>query len=104
MRHASSSHAACCRANFRPNPAAVYISPFGTPEWISRTQAQKQLEADHRRCVGYREWGLLTERQHNIGPQHIAEAPVSIWRNVAIERDEDNCLDSDEAGRLRGPR
>ena len=53
----------------------LYISPFGTPDWMSPAQAKKHLEADERRYVRYRESGLLSERQRKIGPPRIVEVP-----------------------------
>jgi hypothetical protein len=42
---------------------------------MSPGQAKKHLEVDERRYVMYRESGLLTERQRQIGPPHIVEVP-----------------------------
>ena len=62
-------------ARQKPKSLVLYISPFGTPDWMSPGQAKKHLEVDERRYVMYRESGLLTERQRQIGPPHIVEVP-----------------------------
>jgi len=48
-----------------------YVSPFGTPAWMSREIAEQHLEDDDRRWVLYSQHGLLSEAQREIGPPRI---------------------------------
>jgi len=37
-----------------------YVSPFGTPAWMTRERAQALLEEDDQRYVKYQNAGVLT--------------------------------------------
>lgn len=48
-----------------------YVSPFGSPAWMTREQAQTHLEEDDRRWLLHQEAGNLSEWQREIGPPRI---------------------------------
>jgi hypothetical protein len=48
-----------------------FVSPFGTPAWMTREKAQEYLEDDDRRWVLYGQQNLLSEEQKQIGPPRI---------------------------------
>lgn len=48
-----------------------YHSPFGTPEWLLRSVAERRLAADLRAYERDREDNRLTKRQLEHGPPYI---------------------------------
>jgi hypothetical protein len=48
-----------------------YVSPFGSPAWMTREQAHKYLEQDDKHWALMEEAGNLSERERRIGPPHI---------------------------------
>lgn len=48
-----------------------YVSPFGSPAWMTRERARELLDEDDKRYVLYERAGNLTERQRQIGPPRI---------------------------------
>lgn len=61
----------------RREPLVRYVSPFGTPAWMRREEAERFLAADDRRWLHLtdleRETGepLLTAGQRAVGPPRI---------------------------------
>lgn len=53
----------------RPRVSLVrYVSPFGSPAWMSRERAQALMVEDDRLWLLFQEAGNLSEEQRQIGP------------------------------------
>lgn len=48
-----------------------YVSPFGSPAWMTRDQAEKHLTEDDRLWLLHQNAGNLSEEQHRVGPPRI---------------------------------
>lgn len=48
-----------------------YVSPFGSPAWISREEAAIHLERDDRRYLDLAEAGALSDAMRRVGPPRI---------------------------------
>lgn len=48
-----------------------YVSPFGSPAWMSREEAATHLEEDDRLYLDLVEIGALTDAQRRVGPPRI---------------------------------
>jgi hypothetical protein len=48
-----------------------YLSPFDTPRWLSRLQAEGFLERDERRWLRLEDLGMVSDSQLAAGPPHI---------------------------------
>ena len=48
-----------------------YLSPFDTPRWLSRLQAQGFLERDERRWLRLVDLEMVSNAQFAAGPPHI---------------------------------
>jgi hypothetical protein len=48
-----------------------YVSPFGSPAWMTRDEAQRYMAEDDRRWLADEAIGNLSDRQRQIGPPHI---------------------------------
>jgi hypothetical protein len=48
-----------------------YVSPFGSPAWMSREDAERYLAEDDELWIELSALGLLTPRQREIGPPRI---------------------------------
>lgn len=51
-----------------------YISPFGSPAWMTVEEAQRHLEEDDERWLLNQRAGNLSEAQRLIGPPRIERA------------------------------
>ena len=51
-----------------------YISPFGSPAWMTAERAQELLVEDDDRWLQYQAAGNLSEAQRLIGPPRIERA------------------------------
>jgi hypothetical protein len=51
-----------------------YVSPFGSPAWMTREEAERHLAEDDKRWLRYSELQLLTEDQRAIGAPRIERA------------------------------
>lgn len=51
-----------------------YVSPFGSPAWMSRAEAERYLAEDDARWLDWQEMGLLSELQRVNGPPRIETA------------------------------
>jgi hypothetical protein len=58
----------------RAEPLVRYVSPFGSPAWMTRAEAERHLAEDDRHWLIMLEAGNLSERQRETGPARI-EAP-----------------------------
>jgi hypothetical protein len=64
-------------AKHRPKPLVRYVSPFGSPAWMTREQAQVHLAEDDARLLWLEKaeaegaGPMLTPRQRQIGPPRI---------------------------------
>lgn len=56
-------------------PLVRYVSPFGSPAWMTPEQARRYLDEDDARYVEWSQLGLLTEDQKRIGPPRIERSP-----------------------------
>jgi len=52
-------------------PLVRYVSPFGSPAWMTRAAAARYLAEDDRRWLNYQTAGNLSEQQRQIGPPRI---------------------------------
>lgn len=52
-----------------------YVSPFGSPAWMRREQAEALLRVDDRRWLRYEALGILTPEQREVGLPRIEVAP-----------------------------
>lgn len=50
-----------------------YVSPFGSPAWMSREEAERYLREDDARWLEWQALGLLTASQREVGPPYIQE-------------------------------
>lgn len=48
-----------------------YVSPFGSPAWMSREEAERHLAEDDARWCEWQELGILSEHHIEIGPPRI---------------------------------
>ena len=48
-----------------------YVSPFGSPAWMSRERAQALLEEDDARWLLFQKADALDEYMRRIGPPRI---------------------------------
>lgn len=48
-----------------------YVSPFGSPAWMTREKALALLAEDDRRWVMFQFADILSKRQREIGPPRI---------------------------------
>jgi hypothetical protein len=51
-----------------------YISPFGSPAWMTAEEAQRHLEEDDARWLLNQRAGNLSEWQREVGPPRIERA------------------------------
>lgn len=56
-------------------PLVRYVSPFGSPAWMTRERAQALLADDDARYVEWSQLGLLSAAHRRIGPPRIEQAP-----------------------------
>jgi hypothetical protein len=61
----------------KPKRASMvrYISPFGSPAWMSRENAERLMAEDDKRWLDYMEAGNLSEAQRQIGAPRIELGP-----------------------------
>ena len=52
-----------------------YISPFGSPAWMTREKALHYLKEDDTRWVLLSQAGLLSEREKEVGAPRIEFSP-----------------------------
>lgn len=52
-----------------------YVSPFGSPAWMTPEQAADLLAKEDARWMRYQELGVLSESQRAIGPPRIERNP-----------------------------
>jgi hypothetical protein len=52
-------------------PLVRYVSPFGSPAWMTRAEAEKYLAEDDARWLRAQEIGALSEHERAIGPPRI---------------------------------
>lgn len=52
-------------------PLVRYISPYGSPAWMTREQAERYLKEDDRRWLDDQEAGNLSAHQREIGGPRI---------------------------------
>lgn len=56
----------------RREPVLVrYVSPFGTPAWMPRADAERHLAVDDDRWCRFAAVGILSDRQLAVGPPRI---------------------------------
>lgn len=48
-----------------------YISPFGSPAWMTEERAEKYRQRDDDRWLRYQAAGMLSEEQRKVGPPRI---------------------------------
>lgn len=48
-----------------------YVSPFGSPAWMSREEAERYLAEDDKRWLEWQSIGMLSDHQKQIGPPRI---------------------------------
>ena len=48
-----------------------YVSPFGSPAWMTREKAERHLKEHDRLWLECQELGTLSESQKQIGPPRI---------------------------------
>ena len=55
-----------------------YVSPFGTPAWMSEEKAQQLLEEEDRKYVKLQQEGLLEQfvTSPEVGPPRIERHPA----------------------------
>lgn len=52
-----------------------YVSPFGSPAWMTRSEAERYRAEDDARYELHHELGILSEREREIGPPCIEVHP-----------------------------
>lgn len=52
-----------------------YVSPFGSPAWVSRARAEELLAEDDARYVEWSQLGILIAHQRQVGSPRIEEGP-----------------------------
>jgi hypothetical protein len=55
----------------KPERLVRYVSPFGSPAWMTRERAQEYLEDDDKRWLMYGDLDLLSEEQRRVGAPRI---------------------------------
>lgn len=48
-----------------------YVSPFGSPAWMTRAKAREHLAEDDARYVRWQKLGILSEEQRRVGAPRI---------------------------------
>lgn len=51
------------------------MSPFGSPAWMSRAEAEQHQARDDRLWLDLQEVGGLSEAQRQVGPPRIEQHP-----------------------------
>ena len=52
-----------------------YITPFRSPAWMPRLEAQAVMEKDERRWLRLEELEMVSVAQRAVGPPHIEQPP-----------------------------
>lgn len=52
-------------------PLVHYVSPFGSPAWMYRPQAERLFAEDDARWLLFQQAGNLTTEQRQVGPPRI---------------------------------
>lgn len=55
----------------KQEPLVRYVSPFGSPAWMTREAAYEWLEKDDKLWLELQEVNALSEWQRQIGPPRI---------------------------------